>query len=155
MTESKHFLASPLVQEVINEIWSGRVLFSASSNHSLLADDYKSRPLATYHDPKGSPFLDHYRLRVPKYRSIIELLNFTILLLLFVLCLSRKANCTTIHLSADNFTADKNFARMEWTEIAFCVYTAGFILDEFASSQVRDKTCKCAACDILTCCRLL
>ncbi|KAG8997457.1 hypothetical protein FRB90_012495 [Tulasnella sp. 427] len=118
MTESKYFLASPLVQEVINEIWSGRVLFSSSSNHSLLADNYKTRPIATYHDPKGAPFLDHYRLRVPKYRSLIELLNFSILLLLFVLCLSTR-----------------NFARMEWAEIAFCVYTFGFILDEFASSQ--------------------
>ncbi|KAG8913899.1 hypothetical protein FRC01_004332, partial [Tulasnella sp. 417] len=118
MTESKRFLASPLVQEVINEIWSGRVLFSAASNHSLLADNYKARPIAAYHNPKGAPFLDHYRLRVPKYRSLIELLNFSILLFLFVLCLSTK-----------------NFARMEWTEIAFCVYTFGFVLDEFASSQ--------------------
>ncbi|KAG8962114.1 hypothetical protein FRC05_005514 [Tulasnella sp. 425] len=118
MTDSKHFLASPLVQEVINEIWSGRVLFSTVSSHSLLADNYKARAIATYHDPKGAPFLDHYRLRVPKYRSLIELLNFSILLFLFVLCLSTK-----------------NFATMEWTEIAFCVYAFGFILDEFASSQ--------------------
>lgn len=90
MTESKHFLASALVQEVINEIWSGRVLFSTASNHSLLADNYKARPIAAHHDPKGAPFLDHYRLRVPKYRSLIELLNFCILLFLFVLCLSSE-----------------------------------------------------------------
>lgn len=93
MTDSKHFLASPLVQEVINEIWSGRVLFSTVSSHSLLADNYKARAIATYHDPKGAPFLDHYRLRVPKYRSLIELLNFSILLFLFVLCLSSESTC--------------------------------------------------------------
>ncbi|KAG8906384.1 hypothetical protein FRB99_006979 [Tulasnella sp. 403] len=118
MTESKHFLSSPLVQEVINEIWSGRVMFSATSSHSLLADNYKSRPIATYHNPKTSPFLDHYRLRVPKYRYVIELLNFSILLILFWLCL-----------------ANKNFATFEWTEIIFCVFAFGFMLDEFVSSQ--------------------
>lgn len=114
-------------------------MFSATSSHSLLADDYKSRPIATYHDPKGSPFLDHYRLRVPKYRSIIELLNFIILLFLFVLCISSECSQPWISgPSRADFSSisDKNFAQFEWSEIAFCVYTLGFILDEFAASQV-------------------
>ncbi|KAG8886401.1 hypothetical protein FRB97_004936 [Tulasnella sp. 331] len=117
-TEAKHFLATPLAQEVINEIWQGRVLLSTSSSHSLLSDDYKRRPIATHHDPKGAPLLDHYRLRVPKYRSIIEMLNFGILLFLFVLCITYK-----------------DFSRVGWTEIVFSVFTLGFLLDEFAAMQ--------------------
>ncbi|KAG9039905.1 hypothetical protein FRB95_004377 [Tulasnella sp. JGI-2019a] len=117
-TEAKHFLASPLAQEVINEIWQGRVLVSASSSHSLLSDDYKRRPIATYHDAKGSPVLNHYRLRVPKYRAILEMVNFGILLTLFGLCIQNK-----------------EFERLGWTEIAFVVYAFGFLLDEFAAMQ--------------------
>lgn len=117
---------------------SGRVLFSATSNHSLLADNYKSRPIAAYHDPTNSPFLDHYRLRVPKYRSIIELLNFSILLFLFVLCIGSEYDVIARAWATDlvHHPVDKNFAKVEWTELIFGIYTCGFILDEFAASQV-------------------
>lgn len=32
---------------------------------------------------------------------------------------------------------DKDFSRLGWTEIAFGVFTFGFLLDEFAAMQVR------------------
>ncbi|KAG8965658.1 hypothetical protein FRC03_000293 [Tulasnella sp. 419] len=120
MTESKHFLSSPLVQDVVNDIWSGNVQFlSPSTSRSLVADNYKRRHIATYYDPKTAPFLDHYRLRVPKYRAVIEMFNFSILLFLFVLCL-----------------ANKDFSYAGPTEIVFGIFAFGFVLHEFAASQV-------------------
>ena len=40
------------------------------------------------YDYRKAPFLDHYRLRVPKYGAILEFLNFALLLTTFLLCLS-------------------------------------------------------------------
>ena len=88
-TESKAFLASPLVQTVVNDIYSGRMVFSMTSNRSVLADNYKPRSIEVY-DVRKAPFLDHYRLRVPRYGAILEFLNFALLLTTFLLCLSSE-----------------------------------------------------------------
>jgi hypothetical protein len=88
-TEAKHFLSSPLTQKVVNDIYRGRVVFSMMSNNSVLADNYKPRAIEIY-DVHNAPFLDHYRLRVPRYGAILEFLNFAVLLFLFLLALSSK-----------------------------------------------------------------
>ena len=59
-----------------------------ASTHSVLADNYKPRAIEMY-DYRKAPFLDHYRLRVPKYGAILEFLNFALLLTTFLLCISR------------------------------------------------------------------
>jgi hypothetical protein len=59
-TSSKHFIASPMVQNVINDIYTGRVIYNAHSTRSLVADNYK-KPTIQFYDPKNAPFLDHYR----------------------------------------------------------------------------------------------
>ena len=59
-TKSKAFLASAVVPAVVNDIYAGRLVFSAVSNRSLLADNYKPRPVE-YYDGRKAPFLDHYR----------------------------------------------------------------------------------------------
>lgn len=71
----------------MNDIYAGRVVFSMSSTRSVLADNYKPRPIEIY-DCRDAPFLDHYRLRVPRYGAILEFLNFALLLTTFLLCLS-------------------------------------------------------------------
>ena len=93
-TESKHFLSSPVVQTVVNDIYTGRVVFSMMSHRSVLADNYKPRSIEIY-DVLRAPFLDHYRLRVPKYGAILEFINFGALLFLFLLCLSSKFHTTS------------------------------------------------------------
>lgn len=74
----------------MNDIWQGHVVFSVASTHALVQDNYKSREIELY-DHRNAPFLDHYRLRVPKYRSIVDSVNFVVLLILFVLCLASKS----------------------------------------------------------------
>jgi len=42
-TESKNFIASPIVQKVVNDLYSGRVVYSTAAIRSILADNYKHR----------------------------------------------------------------------------------------------------------------
>lgn len=106
-TSAKSFISAPLCQKVINQIYSGDVVFSLAATRSILADNYKPRAIQLY-APHLAPFLDHYRsvslpkdpwyidrsrLRVPKYGVILEFLNFAILLLTFILCQSSESSC--------------------------------------------------------------
>ena len=75
------------MQTVVDDIYCGRVVFSLMSNHSVLADNYKPKPIEVYNVHRA-PFLDHYRLRVPRYGAIMEFMNFAVLLGLFLLVLS-------------------------------------------------------------------
>jgi hypothetical protein len=59
-TKAKAFLSSPVSQKVINDIYSGNVVFSMTANRSLLADNYKPRAIELY-DYRAGPFLNHYR----------------------------------------------------------------------------------------------
>lgn len=59
-TSSKRFISTPLVQTIISDIYSGRLVLSIASNHSVLADNYKLRAIELY-DVSKAPFLDHYR----------------------------------------------------------------------------------------------
>ncbi|KAI0784198.1 hypothetical protein C8Q75DRAFT_780483 [Abortiporus biennis] len=116
-TECKAFLSSPIVQTVVNDIYSGRVVFSMKSHRSVLADNYKPRAIEVY-DVHKAPFLDHYRLRVPRYGAILEFLNFGVLMLLFLLCLSSR---------------DLN--NMNGFELLFIIFAAAFALEEYTASK--------------------
>ncbi|PPR00897.1 hypothetical protein CVT24_000382 [Panaeolus cyanescens] len=115
-TQAKSFLASPVAQQVVNDIYSGRVIFSVAASRSILADNYKPRAIEIY-DTRNSPFLDHYRLRVPRYGAYLEFANFALLLLTFVLCLACQ--------DPDNVTP--------W-EIAFIVLAGAFALEEYTAA---------------------
>ena len=127
------FLSSPVVQTIVNDIYTGRVVFSMKSHRSVLADNYKPRSIELY-DVSKAPFLDHYRLRVPKYGAILEFCNFAVLLLLFLLCLSSKS----VHLSCYNFVnsiQDKDLTKMTPFEVMFIVFATAFALEEYTASK--------------------
>lgn len=44
-TKSTKFLASPVTQKVVNDIYTGRVIFSIAATRSVLADNYKHRSI--------------------------------------------------------------------------------------------------------------
>lgn len=60
-TKAKAFLSSPVAQKVVNDIYSGQVVFSVTANRSILADNYKPRAIEIY-NPQTAPILNHYRL---------------------------------------------------------------------------------------------
>lgn len=60
-TKAKAFLASTIVQSVVDDMYTGRIVFTIVANRSLVADNYKQRAIEMY-DVRRAPFLDHYRL---------------------------------------------------------------------------------------------
>ncbi|KAL7424047.1 hypothetical protein Q5752_001632 [Cryptotrichosporon argae] len=70
------------------------------------------------YNPYEAGWLDHQRLKVPKWRKLLEFMTFTILIALFVATLSRRG-----------------LTRVSVLEVVFILYTLGFALDEFAQSK--------------------
>ncbi|ODN80904.1 hypothetical protein L202_03030 [Cryptococcus amylolentus CBS 6039] len=112
---SKRFIRSPSCQKVIEGIWAGKIIYSALNAHALIADNYKKKPIQMY-NPHKAPVLDHYRLKVPRYRSMLEYFNFLVLFILYVVAI-------------EGLEEDKIIGR-EW---AFIVYAMAFSLDKLAA----------------------
>ncbi|KAH7928247.1 hypothetical protein BV22DRAFT_1126692 [Leucogyrophana mollusca] len=116
-TKSKAFLASPIVQSVVNDIYAGCIVFSIAGNRAMVADNYKPRAIEIY-DTRTAPVLDHYRLRVPRYSAILHFLNFAVLLLTFIACL---------------WTQDLD--KISLWEAAFLVFATAFTLQEYTATK--------------------
>ncbi|CAM1506647.1 Fc.00g062880.m01.CDS01 [Cosmosporella sp. VM-42] len=115
VTESKHFLSSTTCQKVVNAIYEGRIVYTPSTFWDIIPDHYKLKPISLY-DPRDSPLLNQYRLIVPRTRTILESIQFAILLALYVgVMLERRKR---------KFTG---------LEAAFAVYAFGWGLDQFAT----------------------
>lgn len=115
ISESKTFLSSSACQRVVNAIYTGRVIYTPSSFIDILPDHYKHKPISLY-DPRKAPLLNQYRLIVPRTRNFLEVVQFIILLVLYVLVMSKRDPGT-----------------FSVIELIFCVYTAGWVLDQFAT----------------------
>jgi hypothetical protein len=115
VSESKSFLASSAPQIVVRAIYEGRVVYTPSSFIDIIPDKYKRKPISLY-DPRKAPLLNQYRLVVPRTRNYLEVSQFIVLLVLYVLVMSERdpATCSS-------------------TEIVFGIYAAGWTLDIFAS----------------------
>jgi hypothetical protein len=120
--EAKRFLAHPAVVKILEEIWHGSIMFQSSihklhrvrfaNEEEVLAAGYGRRgPGVPYRYEEASLF-KLSRLRVPRYRHALNLFSFSILLMLYMLVLSRQ--------------------RMEVTavEVVFALWSLGFMLDE-------------------------
>ncbi|KAM5534661.1 hypothetical protein V8D89_011673 [Ganoderma adspersum] len=115
--QAKRFIKSSPCQKVIDGIWSGKIVYQAESTRSILSDTYKRNPIHFY-DPHRAPLLDHYRLKVPAIRSVLEFINFLILFVLFI-CAIEFSVLDTINLA----------------EVIFMVYALGFTLEKVAAMQ--------------------
>ncbi|KAH9038123.1 hypothetical protein EDB85DRAFT_2196118 [Lactarius pseudohatsudake] len=78
---------------------------------------YKRAPIHFY-NPHTAPLLDHYRLKVPAIRSVLEYFNFLILFILFVI---------TVELNEVD--------RLNAWEVAFMIYSLGFSFEKAAAMQ--------------------
>ncbi|KAK8869725.1 hypothetical protein IAR55_000293 [Kwoniella newhampshirensis] len=156
VSTSKHFLSLPLIQHLVNQIYSGHLIYSPVSSRALLADTYisertKSRRRNSHscgasgfasiqtHDngkavvedagevyvynPYEAGWLDHQRLKVPKWRRSLEGLSFATLLVLFVWTLALR-----------------DLHHITVIEIIYVIFSFGFILDEFATSKEHGWT---------------
>lgn len=121
VSESKNFLSASACQKVVDAVYRGRIIYTPTSFIDILPDHYKNRNISLY-DPRRAPLLNQYRLIVPRTRNIIEVVQFIILIALYILTMINKAH--TVGPSHLQFTI---------AELTFCVYSMGWCLDEFAS----------------------
>ena len=115
ISESKSFLSSPPCQKVIDAIHKGRIIYTPFSPIDILPDNYKRRPISIY-NPRKASLLNQYRLIVPRTRYILEVCQFSLLLILYLLVMVNRVG-----------------SRFTWYEIVFGVYAFGWVLDQFAS----------------------
>ncbi|KAJ7180666.1 hypothetical protein C8R46DRAFT_1070191 [Mycena filopes] len=118
---AKNFIKSTSCQKVIDGIWSGRYVYQAESSHAILSDaslqTYKRTPIHFY-DPHKAPILDHYRLKVPAIRAVLEYSNFLILFVLFIVAIEMN-----------------QLERINFAEMLFMIYALGFTLEKVAAMQ--------------------
>ena len=115
ISESKAFLSSTSCQKVVDAIYKGQLVYTPTSFIDILPDHYKHKPVSVY-DPAKAPWLNHYRLIVPRTRNILDICQFIVLLVLYVLVMENRE-----HTKFTNY------------ELVFCIYAFGWSLDEFAS----------------------
>ncbi|KAK4058072.1 hypothetical protein OIO90_000811 [Microbotryomycetes sp. JL221] len=119
---ARYFIKSQACQRVINAIWEGKIVYTSSSFINILPDRWKIHQINVY-NVKTAPILDHYRLRVPKYRSIIENCSFLVLFISFVAVISE------FHRRDE----DMPVVALTKTEAFFFLYALGYALDRFGS----------------------
>lgn len=115
VSKSKTFLSSNACKKVVDAIYQGQIIYTPTTFLNIIPDHYKHRPVSLY-DPTNSPLLNQYRLAVPRIRNIMDIAQFIVLLLLYVLVMSNREG-----------------ARFTWYELVFCIYAFGWALEEFAS----------------------
>lgn len=115
VSESKIFLCSSACQKVVQAIYEGRVIYTPTSFIDILPDHYKQKPVSLY-NPRKAPIFNQYRLIVPRTRNVLEILQFMILLTLYIFVM-----------------ADRDPSKFGLLELVFIVYSFGFLLDIFAS----------------------
>ncbi|OQU98150.1 hypothetical protein CLAIMM_03975 [Cladophialophora immunda] len=115
ISTSKLFLSSPAAQKVVDAVFRGQIVYTPLSFVDILPDHYKHHPISLY-DPRKAPILNQYRLIVPRIRIMLEVGQFAVLLMLYMLTMTFYQQ-----------------SRLTACEIAFCLYTTGWILEEFAA----------------------
>jgi hypothetical protein len=116
ISESKLFLSSSACQKVVDAVYTGRIVYTPTSFIDLIPDHYKHKTVSLY-SPNKASILNQYRMIVPRTRNLLEVGHFIVLLVLYTV--------TMVH---------RHGPRVTGWEIAFLVYAAGWVLDEFAST---------------------
>lgn len=123
--EAKKFLAHPVVTEVMESIWNGSIMFQSSlhklhrikfaNEDEVLAIGFGRRGPGITYDYSDASLLKLSRLRVPRYRNILNMLSFCVMLLLYIKVLAEQHKSITA------------------SEAIFGLWALGFILDEMVA----------------------
>ena len=115
ISESKLLLGSSACSRVVDAIYTGRLIYTPYSFIDILPDHYKHKPISLY-IPGKAPLLNQYRLIVPRISNILDIGQFVVLLVLYVLVM-----------------ADERYTIITGPELCFIVYALGWSLHEFAT----------------------
>ena len=115
ISESKLLLGSSACSRVVDAIYTGRLIYTPYSFIDILPDHYKHKPISLY-NPGKAPLLNQYRLIVPRISNALDVAQFVILLILYVIVM-----------------ADQHYTKFTGPEVCFIVYALGWALHEFAT----------------------
>lgn len=121
ISQSKSFLSSSACQKVVDAIYKGRLVYTPNSFIDIIPDHYKHKPISLY-QPRKAPLLNQYRLIVPRTRNWLDIGQFIILLVLYILTMVHRGDGIRDH-----------EIKINGYEIVFMIYALGWTLDEFAS----------------------
>jgi hypothetical protein len=121
VSEAKSFLSTSACQKIVENVYRGRIIYTPTSFIDILPDHYKNRGISLY-DPRRAPYLNQYRLIVPRTRNIIEAGQFIVLLILYMIMMSNREHII-----------GPRHLRLTASELIFDMYAAGWVLDELAS----------------------
>ncbi|KAI5204728.1 receptor-activated Ca2+-permeable cation channel [Aureobasidium subglaciale] len=121
ISESKSFLAASACQKIVDAVYRGRVIYTPTAFIDILPDRYKNRRISLY-DPRKAPILNQYRLIVPRNRKVIEITQFLLLFVLYLLTMFNKAK-----------EIGPGHLQFTTVELIFCIYGSGWVLEELAS----------------------
>lgn len=115
LSDSKSFLSSTASQRVVDAIYCGQISYSPTSFLGNQVDQYKRKSISLY-DASKAPILDQNRLTVPRTRNVLDVLQFIILLVLYLFMMNNRDE-----------------TRFTKYEVLFNVYALGWALLQFAS----------------------
>ena len=121
VSEAKGFLSTPSCQKIVENVYRGRIIYTPTSFIDIIPDHYKNRAISLY-DPRRAPYLNQYRLIVPRTRNVIEAIQFIILLGLYILMMA----------SREHIIGERHLKYTIY-ELVFDIYGLGWVLDEIAS----------------------
>lgn len=108
-------MATGLNVNRVDAIYIGQIVYTPSAFLDLIPDRYKRKPISLY-QPHKEPLLNQYRLIVPRTRNVLEIIQFVILLVLYLL-----------------FMLERDPTHLSVFELAFAIYAFGWALDQFAT----------------------
>jgi hypothetical protein len=160
-SSAKRFVASPIVQSVVNDIYSGRVVYSSSAHRSIVADNYKPRAIEIY-DSRNASWLNHYRSD-PSHDILAlrfnrdfhfkvtcaalwcnsRVLEFCLLVTyVHTMPFAYASHSPTFNLSTDS-VADKDLDALHHFEVLFIIFAVAFALEEYTASIEHGWGSKC------------
>ncbi|OAQ29740.1 hypothetical protein K457DRAFT_137619 [Linnemannia elongata AG-77] len=104
---AKHFISNPLVQEIINQIWLGEIVFFSNAidnpDSCLNASQQEIRTVTVY-DNRDIKFLRLSRLRVPRYKTTFQMISFSGFIAVYTaVTFAKEAELTAIEVIMDIF----------------------------------------------------
>ena len=111
--EALKFIASPIVQDVLQDIWKGNIVLWGD----LDVNASTARKKATLYAWRRTMWAGYARLRVPRYRFAFQVANFAVLLVLFLTTLRQPDRD---HLSVQEIFLDIWFLGFAYAELGMC-----------------------------------
>lgn len=110
VAEALKFIASPNVQTVLHDIWRGDIVFWGDIDINATTAQKK----ATIYARRRTMWAGYARLRVPRYRFAFQVVNFVVLLALFLATLRQSDRD---HISVQEIVLDIWFLGFAYAEL--------------------------------------